>query len=718
VLDKLSTTDEALDRTADLVEKAFTAVSVVAFGAAMKKTVTAIVDVTEKVAAQAERIGQLTEITGLSAQRLQEWGAVFQGAGGSIEDLTQGTRVLSQHMLAAAEGSEESRAAFARIGLEATQIGSDTETAFTAVIDQLAKMPPGFERTAVAAQLLGRGAANLLPIFAQGSEHFKRVAEEALAMGAVLSGPQLAALQKTDDAFDRLNLASEGLGRQIAAAFAPSVAAGVNLLADSAAFVTRVFQETVVVATTLTARFVALIQHTMEIAAAINDLTFFTEAGRDALHDRMMAIEAEKEAIITNVREELAKLRAVEAATAAIKQSTQSLASQEAIGKLIVGRTSQMAATWQLARDIQERLGSQIVANATALYQNQVANDEVAAKAARVWIDSYEAQEDAALARVDADIAAQGKAQEALGRFTTDRLSREYQAARSVRGFWLGQAEDFVKSNVFSLSQITTNLNQSVASWIVTGTGFQQFWQSLQQTLITASLQFIEQAIVQAAIQEAAKTSLAAAGAAQRIGIATAEATTTVSIFSGMGTAVYGIMATVGSAIAAVGATIMTTLISVGQFVVGMLSAIASALEISVFGIPAGILVAAGAAVLAGYLASQGEVMGAIMVGVGGLLAGAAGLGAFSGAESATGSLGSVHTMGFGLAAEGAYVTGPQLMMVGEGRQTETILPFDVRDLDGRGGGEQHFYNIIDGRMLSHIVLRNQPRVAYLHGME
>jgi hypothetical protein len=160
----------------------------------------------------------------------------------------------------------------------------------------------------------------------------------------------------------------------------------------------------------------------------------------------------------------------------------------------------------------------------------------------------------------------------------------------------------------------------------------------------------------------------------------------------------------------------MSTLVAVGQFAVGLLAHIAAALKASVFGIPLGIPVAVAAAALAGYLASQGQVMAAIAVGAGAVFAGAAGLGAFSGAESTlVPAVPDVSTIGF--AAEGAYVTGPTLMMLSEWGQTETVLPFDIRDVESLGGGEQHFYIIQDGRQVAHTVMRNQPRVAYLHGM-
>jgi hypothetical protein len=66
--------------------------------------------------------------------------------------------------------------------------------------------------------------------------------------------------------------------------------------------------------------------------------------------------------------------------------------------------------------------------------------------------------------------------------------------------------------------------------------------------------------------------------------------------------------------------------------------------------------------------------------------------------------------------ASGGIVDGLTFGMLGE-RGPETVLPFDIRDVESLGGGEQHFYIIQDGRQVAHTVMRNQPRVAYLHGM-
>jgi len=755
ILDKLGTTDEALDRTADLVEKAFTGLSIVAFGAAMKKAATAVVDLTEQVGAQAERIGQLAEITGLSEQRLQEWGAVFQQAGGSIENLTQGTRVLSQHMVAAAEGSEESRAAFARLGLDATQIGSDTETAFTAVIDQLAKMPPGFERTAVATQLLGRGAANLLPVFAQGSEHFKRMGEEARTMGAVLTGPQLDALRATDDAFDRLKLASEGFGKQVAASFSPAVTIGIQTMADATAFVTRVFQETVVAATTLTARFVALVQHAIAIGRAINDLSFFTEQGRDALYDRLMAIEAEKEAIIRNVREEQAKRAAVEDSTAATQRGTQALASQEAIAKQIIERTSQMVATLELAGKIQERLGREsvtreterqahikltgdiqekearrIIAGQTAINQaeelgRQIRQRELAENAkladsafnlAKAKYDAEsgffrdtEALRQAKLAAINADEQAQlAQLQLTEQQKTTIMMNAEaqrMQIAQQFPTFWQQQLLSMQQAAQFTWATIQTQFSSALTNMIMGMSTWQQFFNQVLATILNAVINFAIQLMVQWALQQAFKqttdTAMLASHTAAEIAKTTATTTqegarlgivalTNKAMVAGVLTTLAAIAAVGNAAMAALGAIVVVTALT--------LAAIGAALLLTVVGAPLG----------AKYMAAANVTL------IAGGLAVAAGTTALNAAVAAA-------TAGAAVAlatpfASGGIVDGLTFGMLGE-RGTETVLPFDIRDLDGFGGREQHFYIIQDGRQVAHTVLRHTPRVAYLHGM-
>jgi len=173
-----------------------------------------------------------------------------------------------------------------------------------------------------------------------------------------------------------------------------------------------------------------------------------------------------------------------------------------------------------------------------------------------------------------------------------------------------------------------------------------------------------------------------------------------------LATAVVTNKAIVASTIVSIGA-----IAAVGNAAMGVLGAVLVAVV--------GFLLALAAAVSSIPLVGQG-LAGALIVGATTalILGGTAIIAGTAAINAAAAAAGTAATAALATPfAHGGIVTGPTLGMLGEGGKTETVLPFDIRDLDGVASGEQHFYNVLDGRVVSHLVLRHQPRVAWLHGM-
>lgn len=225
-----------------------------------------------------------------------------------------------------------------------------------------------------------------------------------------------------------------------------------------------------------------------------------------------------------------------------------------------------------------------------------------------------------------------------------------------------------------SLAQMTTKQVEWAQVGIQIG---QQFLSNMITTMIQLATQWLlmQTGMVAAtAAGEASKTALATTGAAMRVGITNAEATAEVGIMAGAQATILGMFGAVSGALKFMFMEmLLPAVIAVGKFIMGVLTAIAAAMKATIFGIPAGLVILAGVA----------------LIGV----AIAAGVGAF---------------------ASGGIVTGPTMGMIGEAGDSEAIIPLNksgasfMSDMlglgGGSGGGEQTIYVMLDGHTLAEVV--------------
>ena len=123
--------------------------------AATTALVGGMVSATSSVAEYGDNIDKMSQKMGISAQAYQEWEAVMQHSGTSMES-------LQSSMKSMANAAENGNEAFERLGISEEEVASlSQEELFARVISGLQDMGEGTERTYLAGQLLGRGATEL-----------------------------------------------------------------------------------------------------------------------------------------------------------------------------------------------------------------------------------------------------------------------------------------------------------------------------------------------------------------------------------------------------------------------------------------------------------------------------------------------------------------------------------------------------------------------------
>ncbi|MBO5569206.1 MAG: hypothetical protein J6A79_09805 [Clostridia bacterium] len=140
-----------------------------AFGGAAKGAVTAVTAVTGATVAMGtavvksasataqygDNIDKMSQKMGMTAEAYQEWDAVMQHSGTSMETMKASMKTL-------ANAAESGNAAFATLGITEEDLATlNQQELFERTIAGLQNMEDGTQRTYVAGQLLGRGATEL-----------------------------------------------------------------------------------------------------------------------------------------------------------------------------------------------------------------------------------------------------------------------------------------------------------------------------------------------------------------------------------------------------------------------------------------------------------------------------------------------------------------------------------------------------------------------------
>lgn len=182
-----------------------------------------VIDTTSKLA---DRLGMTYgELSGLA----------YAGdlAGVGIGTIAKAATKLDVAMVAAANGSATAIAKFDRLGLSVADLSNmNAEERFHAIAEAISRLPTEAERSAAAIALFGPAGAQMLPMFNEGAEGLRKLAEEAEAFGLNLTNAQGVDVENMNDAFTRAQAAISGVVQQLVAYLAPAVDAITTAFSD------------------------------------------------------------------------------------------------------------------------------------------------------------------------------------------------------------------------------------------------------------------------------------------------------------------------------------------------------------------------------------------------------------------------------------------------------------------------------------------------------
>lgn len=163
---------------------------------------------------------------GLNIETASRWGAVAKSRDIDARSLTMSFTTLSRKMVDAAEGGETSLKVFKSLGITQEQVKrgtKDFDYMIGLLADRFGDAEGGARRQAAAQQLLGRGYATVLPLFASGAAGLKEQQRWADRYGATLDGKTLGSMEKLISAQRESKVAWLGLQVSIARHAAPAL---------------------------------------------------------------------------------------------------------------------------------------------------------------------------------------------------------------------------------------------------------------------------------------------------------------------------------------------------------------------------------------------------------------------------------------------------------------------------------------------------------------
>lgn len=191
---------------------------------------TALVSGVNELADFGDGVDKASQKLGISAEAYQEWDAVLQHSGTSMGAMSATFKTLAN---AAQDASDDQAAAFERLGLSMEEVASmSTEDLFSAVITGLQGMKEGTERTAIATDLLGRGAMEMGALLNTSAEDTQAMRERVHELGGVLSDEGVKSAAAFKDEMQDMQTAISGAKRNIMEQFLPAFSSAMHLIQD------------------------------------------------------------------------------------------------------------------------------------------------------------------------------------------------------------------------------------------------------------------------------------------------------------------------------------------------------------------------------------------------------------------------------------------------------------------------------------------------------
>lgn len=179
---------------------------------------------TKRSAEAADQIDKMSVRTGLARETLQELKFAGGQLGVGLEQIEKAAEGLSRRIFQIERGTGDVAIAFNQLGVslrDPTGELRDMSDLLPAVLSALQGIENPTERNAIAMQLFGRSAAQLVPLLEAGEGGLDRLRERARELGIVMDDEAITSLVGFKDRMTEVKEQLGAVGRELALAFLP-----------------------------------------------------------------------------------------------------------------------------------------------------------------------------------------------------------------------------------------------------------------------------------------------------------------------------------------------------------------------------------------------------------------------------------------------------------------------------------------------------------------
>lgn len=163
-----------------------------------------------------DHIDKQSQKMNMSAEAYQEWDAIMQHSGTTIDSMQASMKTLSNAV-------ETGNDAFEKLGISQEELQSlNSEQLFERTITALQNMGDDTERTYLAGQLLGRGATELGALLNTSAEDTEKMRQRVHELGGVMGDDAVKASAAFQDSLQDMQTAISGVKRSVVSELIPS----------------------------------------------------------------------------------------------------------------------------------------------------------------------------------------------------------------------------------------------------------------------------------------------------------------------------------------------------------------------------------------------------------------------------------------------------------------------------------------------------------------
>lgn len=177
---------------------------------------------------------------GIAANQLAGLRLAAEQSGVATKQLDLGLQRMVRRVAEAAQGVGEAKDALAELGLNARALAAlSPDEQFRRVADAFEQVGNQSDRVRLGFKLFDSEGVALVNTLALGRKELDRFSSEAERLGLTLEGTQLRGIEAAADAGNILGKAFSGLGRQLAATFAPAMELAANATTEFVSSITQ-----------------------------------------------------------------------------------------------------------------------------------------------------------------------------------------------------------------------------------------------------------------------------------------------------------------------------------------------------------------------------------------------------------------------------------------------------------------------------------------------